>query len=217
MESEDPPQLPTSGQILGVLAKSIGLNDPRLRSKNAQRYFSGRMEYQVKESSRSEIIQAISDSLAELGFGVRPQTGEATSASVLPSILRLAHGPLGQDEDLPSTQNASSVPQPSRRRLAGVPKTFRHRFGFESRSPPAHDGSVSDRAGPPRLDKRKPAGSLPEREAQECKDILDEPRRVGGGKRKRSGGLGVPRRPTIRREPCEDRESAGFEWRSLGE
>ena len=87
MESEVPPQLPTSGQILGVLAKSMGLNDPRLRSKNAQRYFSGRMEYQVKESSRSEIIQAISDSLVELGFGVPPQTGQVTSASVLSSIL----------------------------------------------------------------------------------------------------------------------------------
>ena len=87
METEVSPQLPTSGQILGVLAKSMGLNDPRLRSKNAQRYFSGRIETMVKESSRSEILDAISDSLAELGFEVRPQTGEATSASVLPSIL----------------------------------------------------------------------------------------------------------------------------------
>ena len=41
MESDVPPQLLTSGQILGVLAKSMGLDDPRLRSKNAQRYFSG--------------------------------------------------------------------------------------------------------------------------------------------------------------------------------
>ena len=73
MESEVSPQLPTSGQILGVLAKGIGFNDPRLRSKNAQRYFSGRMENLVKESSRSEIIQAISEALVELGFGTIPQ------------------------------------------------------------------------------------------------------------------------------------------------
>ena len=87
MESEVSPQLPTSGQILGVLVKSLGLSDPKLRSKTAQRYFSGRLENLVKESSRSEIIQAISDSLVELGFGAPRQTGEVTSASVLPSIL----------------------------------------------------------------------------------------------------------------------------------
>ena len=88
MESEVPPQLPTSGQILGVLAKGIGFNDPRLRSKNAQRYFSGRMENLVKESSRSEIIQAISEALVELGFGTIPPTGDETSApSSLVSIV----------------------------------------------------------------------------------------------------------------------------------
>ena len=88
MESEVPPPLPTSGQILGVLAKSMRLNDRRLRSKNAQRYFSGRTENLVKESSRSEIIQAISDALVELGFGTIPRTGDETSStSALASIL----------------------------------------------------------------------------------------------------------------------------------
>ena len=88
MESEVPSQLPTSGQILGVLARSMAFNDPRLRSKNAQRYFSGRMENLVKESSRSEIIQAISDALVELGFRTIPQTGDETSStSALASIL----------------------------------------------------------------------------------------------------------------------------------
>ena len=88
MESEVPPQLPTSSQILGVLAKSMGFNDLRLRSRNAQRYFLGRTESLVKESSRSEIIQAISDALVELGFGTIPRTGEDTSSpSALASIL----------------------------------------------------------------------------------------------------------------------------------
>ena len=88
MESEVSPQLPTSGQILGALARSMGLRDSRLSSsKNAQRYFSGRMRNLVSESKRSTIVQAISESLVELGFGPLPKTGEATSASLLASIL----------------------------------------------------------------------------------------------------------------------------------
>ena len=87
MESEVPLQLPTSGQVLGVLAKSMGFNDPRLRSKTAQRYFSGRMDELVKEPSRSEIVEAISDSLAELGFEMPNQTGEVSSAPVMSSVI----------------------------------------------------------------------------------------------------------------------------------
>ena len=86
MESEVSPQLPTSGQILGVLVNSMGLSDPRLRSKTAQRFFSGQQENLVKESSRLEIIQAISDSMVELGLGVPPDQ-KVTTPSVLPSIL----------------------------------------------------------------------------------------------------------------------------------
>ena len=87
MESEVPPRLPTSGQILGVLIKSMRLNDPKLGSKTAQRFFSGRQRNLVKESSRSEIIEAISDALTELGFEATPRTGKVTSASALAPIV----------------------------------------------------------------------------------------------------------------------------------
>ena len=87
MESEVTPTLPTSGQILGVLVKAMGLREPRLRSKTAMRYFSGRQESLVKESSRSEVIEAISDALAELGFEPTSPTGEVFPASVLAHSL----------------------------------------------------------------------------------------------------------------------------------
>lgn len=66
MESEITPQLPTSGQILGFLVKSLGLSDPRLQSRTARRYFSGHLNNRVKDSSRSEIIGAIAESLASV-------------------------------------------------------------------------------------------------------------------------------------------------------
>ena len=76
MESEVQPTLATSGQILGVLVKSMGLSDPRLRSKTARRYFSGEQESLVKESSRSKVIEAVSDALGDLGFeGDSPNRG----------------------------------------------------------------------------------------------------------------------------------------------
>ena len=81
------PHLPTSGRILGALVKSMGLSHPMLRSKNAQRYFSGRQDNLVKESSRSEIVEAAADSLAYLGFAPPPREGEATSGSVLAPLL----------------------------------------------------------------------------------------------------------------------------------
>ena len=88
MESEVSPQLPTSGQILGVLVKTMGLGDSRLRSQTARRYFSGRQDKMVKESNRSEIIEAISTALAEMGFESPLQTGHATtSSSGLASVL----------------------------------------------------------------------------------------------------------------------------------
>ena len=81
------PQLPTSGQILGFLVKSLGLDDYRLRSKTASRYFSGRLDDIVKDSSRSEIIEAISEALAELGFQADFRTRGETSTSALAPII----------------------------------------------------------------------------------------------------------------------------------
>ena len=87
VETEVSPQLPTSGQIFGVLVKSLGLKDDRLRSKTAQRYFSGLMDSIVKDSSRSEIIEAFSDAMAEMGFQLSQQSGQGVSESVLSSVL----------------------------------------------------------------------------------------------------------------------------------
>ena len=66
------PKLPPSGQILGVLVRALGISHPVLQSKNAQRYFSGRLAKRVKESSRAEIIAAISETLASSVFVSAP-------------------------------------------------------------------------------------------------------------------------------------------------
>ena len=66
-EREVAPQVPTSGQILGQLVKSLGIDHPKLQSKTAIRYFSGHLEDRVKESSRTEIIKAIAETLVEQG------------------------------------------------------------------------------------------------------------------------------------------------------
>ena len=87
VESEVSPHLPTSGQILGVLVKSMGLDDYRLRSQTARRFFSGRLDAIVRDSSRSEIIEAISEALAELGFQAEFRTGEEPSASALALVI----------------------------------------------------------------------------------------------------------------------------------
>ena len=88
MEREVSPHLPTSGQVLGVVVKSMRLGHPVLRSKNAQRYFSGRQNKLVKESTRLEILEAIADSLDDLGFGRPSRSEEATPGSALPPLLK---------------------------------------------------------------------------------------------------------------------------------
>ena len=69
---EATPKLPASGQILGVLVRSLGITHPNLGDKTAQRYFSGRLENRVKESSRDKIIAAISETLAASIFVSTP-------------------------------------------------------------------------------------------------------------------------------------------------
>ncbi len=81
-ELEVLPQLPTSRQILGTLVKSLGVNDPRLQPRTDRRYFSGHLQDRVKDSSRDEIIEASSDALSELGFGLPTHSAsEPSSAS----------------------------------------------------------------------------------------------------------------------------------------
>ena len=69
MEREVTPPLPTSGQVLGSVVKNLGIKHHVLQSKTARRYFSGRLDDRVKESSRAEIIGAISDVMVDSGFG----------------------------------------------------------------------------------------------------------------------------------------------------
>lgn len=87
VEREVSPQLPTSGKILGFLVKNLGLNHPELRSKQAQRYFSGRNEVPVKESTRSKIVEAVADALCVVGIAPMRSGGEGPSASELVSFL----------------------------------------------------------------------------------------------------------------------------------
>ena len=72
-ESEVVPGLPTSGQVLGALVKTLDINHRKLRSKTARRFFSGRLNNRVKESSRKEIIAAIAHSLADVGLAACPR------------------------------------------------------------------------------------------------------------------------------------------------
>ena len=83
-EREVTPKLPTSGQILGVLVRALGINHPELQSKTAQRYFSGRLEKRVKESSRERIIGAIAETLADsviVSESVAGENPEGSAAS----------------------------------------------------------------------------------------------------------------------------------------
>ena len=68
-ESEVRLELPTSGQVLGALARNLGIDDQRLRSKSARRYYSGRLEERAKESSRQQVVEAVSEALTDLGLG----------------------------------------------------------------------------------------------------------------------------------------------------
>ena len=88
MEFEVSPQLPTSGQLLGVLVETMGFQDAMLRDRTAKRFFKGRRDGQVKELSRRETLAAIVDTLANLGFETTPQSeDELPFHSVLASIL----------------------------------------------------------------------------------------------------------------------------------
>ena len=81
-EREVAPQLPTSGQVLGAVVKALNINDRRLRSKTARRYFSGRLKDRVKDSSRAKIFDAISDALPDVGLGPLHRTENESSPSL---------------------------------------------------------------------------------------------------------------------------------------
>ena len=89
MEREVSPPLPTSGQIFGGLVKNLGISHALLQSRTARRFFSGRMEQHVKESTRAEVIEAIAEVLSDIGLAEAPGKGDdnATPAAVLADLL----------------------------------------------------------------------------------------------------------------------------------
>ena len=78
----------TSGQILGVLIRSLGITHPHLGDKTAQRFFSGRLRDRVMESSRDRIIAAISENMAAALFA-SPASGDDEEDASSPSGLSL--------------------------------------------------------------------------------------------------------------------------------
>ena len=89
MEREVSPPLPTSGQIFGGLVKNLKISHALLQSRKARRFFSGRMEQQVKESTRADIIGAIAEVLSDMGLAEAPGEGndDATPAAALADLL----------------------------------------------------------------------------------------------------------------------------------
>ena len=85
---EAAPGLPTSGQILGVLVRSLGITHPHLGDKTAQRFFSGRLKDRVMQSSRTRIIDAVSENMAAALFA-GPTTGDDGEDASSPSGLSL--------------------------------------------------------------------------------------------------------------------------------
>lgn len=83
------PGLPTSGQILGVLVKSLEIRHPKLGTKTARRYFSGQLKDRVKESSRARIIEGIAEVLTESGLVLAQQSADVgpSTAPALANIL----------------------------------------------------------------------------------------------------------------------------------
>ena len=88
VNGEAAPGLPTSGQILGVLVRSLGITRPHLGDKTAQRFFSGRLRDRVMESSRARIIDAVSENMAAALFA-SPITGDDEEDASSPSGLSL--------------------------------------------------------------------------------------------------------------------------------
>ena len=64
-ERDVQPPLPTSGQILGILVKRMGLSVNAPSPKTVHRYFSGQ---RVKEASKAEILADVAQALQELGL-----------------------------------------------------------------------------------------------------------------------------------------------------
>lgn len=75
-EHETIPRLPTSGQIIGALAKRLRIRHPVLQKRTTREYFAGNTERLVKDATRAEIIGAIVEVLTASGLVTSPQVGE---------------------------------------------------------------------------------------------------------------------------------------------
>ena len=84
-EPEIMPDVPTSGQLLGAIAKTLGVKfDDNLSRKTATRYFSGRQDRLVRDDNKEEIIAAIAKGIREMGLF--PGKDAADDAGLLRSI-----------------------------------------------------------------------------------------------------------------------------------
>ena len=82
------PLPPTSGPIIGALVRRLGISEPALTTKNAQRYFAGKSGSGLKTSSFKEVMLGVGRILVEVGLipGAR-ESGDAALEKVSDAIL----------------------------------------------------------------------------------------------------------------------------------
>lgn len=93
-EREVTPYLPTSGQIIGALVTRLGLKVPNVPPRTLRRYFSGRLEELVKDSTETEIIGYVARALTNAGFiASRPnlETDDALAQRIAALLRRHAN------------------------------------------------------------------------------------------------------------------------------
>ncbi len=91
------PVPPTSGQVIGAIVRRLGIKEPALSTKNAQRYFRGAGGGAgLKDSSLEEIFRALARVLIETGL--IPAAQEAGDAAIERVIFALKFNVRGWDE-----------------------------------------------------------------------------------------------------------------------
>ena len=176
VNGEAAPGLPTSGQILGVLVRSLGITHPHLGDKTAQRFFSGRLRDRVMESSRTRIIDAVSENMAAALFA-NPTAGDdeedASSPSGLSLLLEWHAATWDQFRAFLRAQGAACLPGKHGPGLESLHQTRRHRPGPPRRCPSPHCRGVSGLTGIPRVRQCWPQGGVSQRETGWRRNPLD--------------------------------------------
>lgn len=82
------PLPPTSGPIISAVVRRLGISEPALSSKNAQRYFEGKTGSSLKDSSLAEVILGVARVLVETGVipGAR-EAGDVALQKVSHAVL----------------------------------------------------------------------------------------------------------------------------------